>query len=151
MLVSPKADLLKGHPHIMLNYITPSERDIKAVLEKTGKFSPEDELNCGACGNGCGRNQVCVDGACACLAGTLCDGRCVNLDTNPLNCGVCGNACGESQVCASGECTCPWGASECSGADGVAFCAYLLWDPANCGACGRSCPQGDFCLAGICF
>lgn len=50
MLVPPKADLMKGHPHILLNYVTPSERDIKAVLEKTGKFSPEDELNCGACG-----------------------------------------------------------------------------------------------------
>lgn len=28
----------------------PSEREIKAVLAKTGKITPEDELNCGACG-----------------------------------------------------------------------------------------------------
>jgi PAS domain S-box-containing protein len=28
----------------------PCERDIRAVLSKTGKFKPEDELNCGACG-----------------------------------------------------------------------------------------------------
>lgn len=26
------------------------EREIKAILAKTGKFRPEDELDCGACG-----------------------------------------------------------------------------------------------------
>lgn len=28
----------------------PSEKEIRAILEKSGKFAPEDELNCGACG-----------------------------------------------------------------------------------------------------
>lgn len=28
----------------------PSEEEITAILAKTGKFTPEDELNCGACG-----------------------------------------------------------------------------------------------------
>lgn len=28
----------------------PGERDIRAILEKTNKFTPEQELNCGACG-----------------------------------------------------------------------------------------------------
>lgn len=30
--------------------ITPSESEIREVLKKTGKHSPEDELNCGTCG-----------------------------------------------------------------------------------------------------
>lgn len=29
---------------------TPGEAQIRAILEKTGKFSPEQELNCGCCG-----------------------------------------------------------------------------------------------------
>ncbi len=38
-----------------------SEEDIKAVLAKTGKFTPEDELNCGACGySSCRENAVAV-------------------------------------------------------------------------------------------
>ena len=33
---------------------TPTEDEIRAILAKTGKFKPEDELNCGACGyNSC--------------------------------------------------------------------------------------------------
>lgn len=43
-------DYAEGHPRISLGNIVPSERDIRAVLAKTGKFKPEDELNCGACG-----------------------------------------------------------------------------------------------------
>lgn len=43
-------DYAEGHPRISLGSVVPSERDIRAVLAKTGKFKPEDELNCGACG-----------------------------------------------------------------------------------------------------
>ena len=32
------------------NESLPSEEEIRAILAKTGKHSPEDELNCGACG-----------------------------------------------------------------------------------------------------
>lgn len=42
----------------------PSEKDIRAVLAKTGKNSPEDELNCGACGY-----STCRDKAIAVLNG----------------------------------------------------------------------------------
>ena len=44
------ADLTEKHPRIILDDFVPSENDIRAVLAKTGKNSPEDELNCGACG-----------------------------------------------------------------------------------------------------
>ena len=43
-------DLTEKHPRIILDDFVPSESDIRAVLAKTGKNSPEDELNCGACG-----------------------------------------------------------------------------------------------------
>jgi Na+-translocating ferredoxin:NAD+ oxidoreductase RNF subunit RnfB len=39
----------------------PSEAQIQAILKKTGKNSPEDELNCGACGyNSCREKAVAV-------------------------------------------------------------------------------------------
>ncbi|NLW56300.1 MAG: PAS domain S-box protein [Firmicutes bacterium] len=39
----------------------PSEEEIRRVLAKTGKFNPEDELNCGACGyNSCREKAVAV-------------------------------------------------------------------------------------------
>jgi uncharacterized Fe-S cluster-containing protein len=43
-------DLEKNFPRIFDASIQPSEKDIRAILEKTGKFKPEDELNCGSCG-----------------------------------------------------------------------------------------------------
>ena len=33
-----------------MSQMIPCERDILAVLAKTGKTKPDDELNCGACG-----------------------------------------------------------------------------------------------------
>lgn len=39
----------------------PSEEDIKKILAETGKFAPEDELNCGACGyNTCREKAIAV-------------------------------------------------------------------------------------------
>lgn len=41
--------------------VLPSEDEIKQVLAKTGKFTPADELNCGACGyNSCREKAVAV-------------------------------------------------------------------------------------------
>lgn len=38
------------YERISSRYTTPPEYEIKRILEATGKFKPEDELNCGACG-----------------------------------------------------------------------------------------------------
>ena len=57
-------DLAEGHPRISLGNVVPSERDIRAVLAKTGKVKPEDELNCGACGY-----PTCLEKAIAVLNG----------------------------------------------------------------------------------
>ena len=43
-------DILKIHTHEKHDEVEPTEEQIKEVLAKIGKFSVEDELNCGACG-----------------------------------------------------------------------------------------------------
>lgn len=43
-------DLTATYPRIRNHSIPPTEHEIKAILAKTGKTKPEDELNCGACG-----------------------------------------------------------------------------------------------------
>lgn len=42
--------VFKGYPKINLELKYPSEQEIKNILKKIGKHSPEEELNCGACG-----------------------------------------------------------------------------------------------------
>lgn len=60
-----KLDLSESHNEISrLDRIAPTEREIKAVLAKTGKLTPEDELNCGACGY-----STCRDKAIAVING----------------------------------------------------------------------------------
>jgi hypothetical protein len=48
---------------------------------------------------------------------TLCDGSCIDTQSNHENCGACGNACLPVEVCALGECTmeCPEGRVNCAG------------------------------------
>lgn len=43
-------DVSYEHKKRPMNAIEPTEEQIKEVLAKTGKYSKEDELNCGACG-----------------------------------------------------------------------------------------------------
>ena len=63
-LVTVPVDLTEAHPRIITQDFVPSEKDIRAVLAKTGKNSPADELNCGACGY-----STCRDKAIAVLNG----------------------------------------------------------------------------------
>jgi hypothetical protein len=72
---------------------------------------------------GCGEGRGC------------CEGKCVDLRTDPSNCGQCGKACGSSP-CLGGRClsTCVEGLTACDGA-----CVDLLRDPKHCGACGVTC------------
>lgn len=49
-IIAPDVCLATGYPRIR-NHSTPAtEAQIEEILHKTGKFKPEDELNCGACG-----------------------------------------------------------------------------------------------------
>ena len=43
-------DITCNHKKCNLKDIEPTEEQIREVLEKTGKYTKEDELNCGACG-----------------------------------------------------------------------------------------------------
>jgi hypothetical protein len=61
---------------------------------------------CNADGS-CPLGQHCVVGVCECDSGlTICNGRCVNLQTDPANCGACGQHCQPGAPCAGGECAC---------------------------------------------
>ena len=101
-----------------------------------------DPEHCGGCGQACGGDQRCLEGACtqaACPADyTDCDGACVRTDGHPLHCGGCDKPCEDGEVCAGGTCRDAW--------------------PAPCGACPceacgeRSCCEiagaGPACVAG---
>ncbi len=43
-------NLATAHQRIHSHSMAATERDIEAILRKTGKTKPEDELNCGSCG-----------------------------------------------------------------------------------------------------
>lgn len=61
---APSVSLFQNYPRIRENSKPASENEIKAILARTGKLTPEDELNCGACGY-----ATCRDKAWAVLNG----------------------------------------------------------------------------------
>ncbi len=74
-----------------------------------------DPLHCGSCTNTCGVSQVCSAGTCAlaCAPGLIvCDGRCVNPQSDVSYCGASGACtggqrgavCRPGEACASGAC-----------------------------------------------
>lgn len=66
---------------------------------------------------------------------SLCNGVCVDLETDPENCGACGNAVDPSGSCVGGQPTCNGAAlTNCAGA-----CVDTDSDANNCGACGKTC------------
>jgi hypothetical protein len=84
---------------------------------------------------------------CAGGAGTLCDGRCVDLSSDHEACGRCGNACDIDAVCSQGACTpsCPAPLVACG-----AQCANLDYDPHHCGRCANDCGGSHVCGGGAC-
>jgi iron only hydrogenase large subunit-like protein/uncharacterized Fe-S cluster-containing protein len=46
----PLEELMRSYRDLRVPLSRPSEREIREILEKSGKYGPEDELNCGACG-----------------------------------------------------------------------------------------------------
>jgi len=109
-----------------------------------------------ACREGdCGANGFCV--TCA-TSERLCDGRCVDLQSDNAHCGACGTACATdgSTVCARGQCilsSCPTGRGDCN-RDPADACETTLADsPSHCGTCGNACLATNgrpACVAGAC-
>jgi hypothetical protein len=76
---------------------------------------------------------------------TLCNGICVDVETDDANCGKCGSATDEGEICERGKKVCTAGWGSCDGP-----CTDLASDDRNCGACGQSCPEGTCVSAGSC-
>ena len=64
--------IAREHKRVYTSEYVPSEREIAEVLARTGKFAPEDELNCGACGY-----NTCREKAWAVLNGYAATEMCV--------------------------------------------------------------------------
>lgn len=93
---------------------------------------------------------------CATASWGACDGRCVDLSSDPKNCGSCGAAVPSGLTCVSGAPGCANGLTACNGA-----CVDLKKDAHDCGSCGHDCdaygaahnvPAGAmFCHYGTCM
>jgi PAS domain S-box-containing protein len=58
---SIQPDLSRIYRNRSIEEAEPSEAEIKTILSRTGKYQPQDELNCGACGyNSCREKAVAV-------------------------------------------------------------------------------------------
>jgi len=91
-----------------------------------------------------GSNDGSNDAAEGALCINVCNGACVNTNTDIKNCGACGIACLQGQTCSGATCACPSTQVVCGNA-----CSNTTQDPANCGACDHNC-QGSTCQNSLC-
>jgi hypothetical protein len=94
------------------------------------------------CETPCALGLSCVDGACVCK-GTICDGACVDIRTDPRNCGECGKKVCAGEICAEGKPTCAPLLEPCAAPVGCLGCKETQDDPVNCGFCGRQCGETE--------
>ncbi|MBQ9396825.1 MAG: hypothetical protein IJU23_15090 [Proteobacteria bacterium] len=122
-----------------------------------------DAMNCGTCGNKCGKDHVCKDGECTLQCAdtqTECGDACADLKTDSRNCGECGNACKPDEQCVTDDDSTSCKATsevnpefscntqeelECWGK-----CVDGQTDANNCGECGKQCNEEQDCKAGLC-
>jgi hypothetical protein len=78
-----------------------------------------------------------------------CDGRCVDVSSDPENCGRCDNECSEhgQEVCSAGKCKAKCAASLTNCEDA---CVDTGTDANNCGVCGLACGCDQVCQGGKC-
>lgn len=79
---------------------------------------------------------------------SLCNGQCVDLQTDTNNCGTCGNNCTPGDICNKGNCEPPLCLSPnmlCSG-----VCINPNINLNNCGSCGNVCGTNMLCTNGVC-
>ncbi len=98
----------------------------------------------GACDGG---TQLCVAEQCVCKPGlSLCEGACVNLESNPAHCGACGLSC-DGDPCGASQCQ-PDGCGELQQCGDS--CVELARDVEHCGECGNTCEYDELCWQGEC-
>jgi hypothetical protein len=94
---------------------------------------------------------VCTNGKCAssCASSqTLCNGACVDTQSDSSNCGSCGNACPYGQTCSTGTCT-----NICTNTTTTycfGTCVNEQTDNLHCGSCGHSCTSEEHCVSAKC-
>lgn len=96
---------------------------------------------------------------------TKCDGKCVNVDTDPLNCGGCGQRCQLNATCTDGQCACvvpacpdfQFGFTCCpqgnpvSCSCGLSDPGSLFTDPLTCDDIpAAECPEAQRCIGPTC-
>jgi hypothetical protein len=118
-----------------------------------------DRNNCGAIGNVCPGEEICVAGTCSCgstgaecpSGQTCCGGACIDTQTDTMNCGGCGTECGTNGPdCVAGVCSCgtaPACDEPMMGAVGESCCddTCVANTTSNCG-CGVMCEDGESCI-----
>lgn len=74
----------------------------------------------------------------------VCDGVCVDPQTDPDHCGSCDKWCLSGVACTAGEC------AICDQNTCVDACSDLLTDPNHCAGCDKSCAVNGICVGGGC-
>jgi hypothetical protein len=109
-----------------------------------------DPQHCGGC-TSCEPKEFCKAGGCNvpnCAYGLdMCQGICVNLQTDPANCGICQQSCTTAQTCVDGKCQNTCVTTQLCGL----LCTSFEWDPRHCGACNNRCNPGQACIQGGCI
>lgn len=126
----------------------PPASDCQAECGSVCTNLTNDNDNCGACGNACPYDKVCILGNCRedCDGSDIdCGDGCVDRDTDEHNCGECGNECTEGLSCIDGECRLPNG-SECAP---IYRCFYGYDNESiqfECCVQGQTCDPEDGCI-----
>jgi len=75
---------------------------------------------------------------------TLCNGKCVNLQTDTANCGSCGNVCAAGETCLDGNCMSD--AVTCDEHTDCTSVEYCKKDSGDCDGEGICSPMPELCL-----
>jgi hypothetical protein len=94
----------------------------------------ESQVCCDPSQSVCCAKGSCAEGQCCTGGRTVCDGKCVDTQTDRRHCRRCGWTCDAP------------GFDCCAGS-----CVNLMTDEENCGACGNVCnARGEVCVEGQC-
>jgi hypothetical protein len=83
--------------------------DAPAAPDSSDATGPDAEIDVAPMETG----PDAADASLACETPWVCNGRCVDLGTDPEHCGACGRACGTGCVCRSLTCYTPDGGALC--------------------------------------